>query len=208
MTTLDVQQRSEQWYEARRGLPTCSRFDQILTAAKAQPAAAQQTLINELIAESICPPEQGVIRHVTAEMEYGMKLEAEARCCFELQYATGPVSEVGFVLHSSSLCGGSPDALVGDDSGVEVKCPTASVHVGYIREGVLPQAYRCQVNGYMIVTGRRNWSFFSYCRNFPPFHLRVEWSDFTDKLEAELFAFCKRYNAERAKFDLRPIGSA
>ena len=118
MNELATQQRSEAWYEARRGMPTCSRFDQILTAAKGQPSSAQETLINELLAESLCPPEQGVIRPATAEMEYGMKLEAEARCCYELEYAKGSMREVGFVVHDSGLFGGSPDALVGLDGGV------------------------------------------------------------------------------------------
>ncbi len=60
----------------------------------------------------------------------------------------------------------------------------------------------------MIVTGRPWWSFFSYCRNLPPFHLRVTHDVFTDKLAAELLAFCARYNAVRAEFDLPPFGAA
>jgi hypothetical protein len=208
MTTLDVQQRGPAWYEARRGLPTCSRFDQILTAAKGQPSSAQDSLINSLIAESICPPEEGVIRPMTSDMEYGVKLEAEARCAYELQFAAAPVTEVGFVLHDSGLFGGSPDCLVGEAGGCEIKAPKTETHIGYIRGGVLPNEYRAQVSGYMIVTGRKWWDFFSYARSLPPFRLRVTRDSFTDKLEAELFAFCKRYNAERAKFDLKPIGSA
>jgi hypothetical protein len=208
MTTLAAPQRSEAWFAARRGLPTCSRFDRILTAVKGEPSKAQSALIDELIAESICPPEDGLIRNVvTPEMEYGMKLEAEARCAYEMEFAPGPVSEVGFVLHASGLFGGSPDALVGEDGGCEIKCPSPAVHVGYYRAGVLPGDYRCQVHGYMAVTGRAWWSFFSYARHFPPFHLRVMRDDFTAKLEAELLAFCKRYNEARAKFDLAPIGS-
>ena len=208
MTTFQVTQRSEQWYDARRGMPTCSRFDQILTAVKGEPSKSQETLIDELIAETVCPPEQGVIQHITPEMEYGMKLEAEARCCYELEFAKWPVHEVGFVLHASGLFGGSPDALVGEVGGVEIKCPNAATHVGYVRAGVLPNDYKCQVHGYMVVTGRQWWDFMSYARGFEPFHLHVERDAFTAKLEAELLAFCQRYNAARAKFNLPPIGAA
>lgn len=202
MKTLDVPQRSQQWYDARRGMVTCSRFDSILTPKTEKPASAQWSLINELIAESILPPEQGVIRGMTAEMEQGVILEAEARCSYELEYASAPVKEVGFVIHSSGLFGGSPDALVGETSGVEIKCPAGPTHIGYIREGVLPSEYRCQVHGYLIVTGRKQWDFFSYCRNLPPFKLTVSRDSFTDKLEAELFNFVQRYDAERVKFGL------
>ena len=206
MTAVNVLQRSEQWFELRRGIPTCSRFDQILTAARGEPSKSQETLINELIAESISPPEQGFIRPATAEMEYGMKLEAEARCCYELEYATLPVQEAGFILSVCGLYGGSPDALVGDVGGVEIKCPNASTHVGYVRAGTLPNDYKCQVHGYLVVTGRDWWDFFSYARNLPPFYMRVTRDDFTAKLAGEIAKFCAKYNEVRVQFGLPKIG--
>jgi hypothetical protein len=204
--THEFQQRSEAWFEARRGLPTCSRFDKILTAAKGQPSSAQDTLIDELLAESIVPPEQGVILPMTPEMEAGMKLEVEARCYYELEVAKEPVTEVGFMVHESGLFGGSPDALVGDMGGVEIKCPKAATHIGYVREGVLPNDYKCQVHGYMAVSGRKYWDFMSYHRGIKPFILRVERDDFTEKLAAELLRFCEKYNQARIEFGLQPIG--
>ena len=207
MTTVDTPQRSREWFEARRGLPTASRFDKILTPATGKPSGQADGLINELIAESVLPPDEGLVpRFVSPEMEEGMKLEAEARCAYELEFAKGPVTEVGFGIHDSGLFGGSPDALVGKDGGVEIKAPMAKTHIGYVRDGVLPDAYKLQVHGYMVVTGRTYWDFFSYSRHFPAFHIRVERDAFTEKLQGELFAFCARYNAERAKFNLPPIG--
>ena len=210
MKTLDVPQRSEAWFNARRGLPTCSRFDAILTAKTAKPSAAQWTLVNELIAESIQPPEAGLLKpkFMSEDMEQGIILEAEARCAYELEFAKEPVREAGFLLHDSGLFGGSPDALVGDKGGVEIKCPQLATHIGYIREGVLPAEYRCQVHGYLIVSGRDYWDFFSYARNAPPFRLTITRDEFTAKLEAELLNFCALYNEERAKFGLQPIGKA
>lgn len=209
MKTLTMPQRSQEWFDARRGIPTCSRFDSILTPKTGKPAAAQETLINQLIAESIAPPADGFIKpaYVSEEMEAGMKLEAEARCAYELEFAPAPVSEAGFVLHDSGLFGGSPDALVGDVGGCEIKCPLLSTHIGYVRSGELPPEYRCQVHGYLLVTGREWWAFFSYARGAEPLHLIVKRDDFTAKLETELYAFCARYNAERAKFNLPPIGA-
>jgi len=205
MTTVQTDQRSAAWFEARRGMVTASRFDKILTPKEGKPSAQQNALINELIAESVLPPQEGVILPVTEEMYEGMKLEGEARCYFELEEAKVPVTQVGFCIHDSGLFGCSPDGLCGEDGGLELKVPLAKTHIGYIRDGVLPDAYKNQVHGSMIVTGRKWWSFFSYSRHFEPFHIRVERDAFTQKLEGELFAFCARYNAERAKFNLPPI---
>lgn len=206
MSAAFAPQRSAEWFAARRGVPSASRFDSILTAAKAKPSAAQDTLINELLAESILPPTEGdVPRFVSPEMEQGMILEAEARCRYEFDHAEGrTVTEAGFMLSPCGRFGGSPDALVGEDGGVEIKCPAPATHIGYYRAGVLPNDYKCQVHGYMIVTGRAWWDFFSYARSLPPFYLRVRRDEFTEQLAAELARFCDRYEAERARFDLPP----
>jgi hypothetical protein len=210
MNIIDAPQRSEAWYMARRGIPSCSRFDKILTAKTGKPSSAQDTLIAELIAESLTPvaPEGFIRGPMTPEMEYGMKLEGEARSAYDIEFASAPVREVGFVLSSCGRFGGSPDALVGDEGGLELKCPNLSTHVGYIMADVLPSEYIAQVHGYMVVTGRKWWDFFSYARLCKPFHKRIEWDDYTDKLSEELDEFCDRYNQVRATFDLPPIKNA
>lgn len=212
MKTVDVAQRSEEWFAARRGLPTCSRFDKILTPARGDPSKAQGELINELLAESLCPvPTEGFIQpqYTSIEMEHGMRLEASARCLYELSYAKGAkVTEVGLLISDCGRFGGSPDALVGEDGGVEIKAPTASVHVGYIRGGVLPISYKTQVHGHLIVSGRKFWDFFAYHPGIDPFIVRTVPDDFTAKLAAELNLFCERYNEARARFKLPPIGKA
>ncbi len=195
-------QRSAEWFAARRGLPTCSRFDKIITPAQGKRSSAQDTLINELIAESLLPVEQDAVQHVSPEMEYGMRLEAEARCYYELEYAKTPVTDVGFILSDCKRFGGSPDALVGEEGGVEIKCPNPSTHIGYIRSGVLPNEYKCQLHGYLVLTRRKWWDFLSYCRNLPPFVVRVAPDEFTARLQAELADFCIRYSAERIRFNL------
>lgn len=211
MKTIDAPQRSEAWFAARRGIPSASRFAQILTASKGKPAAAQDTLIAELIAESLEPaaPEGFIRGPLTPEMEQGMRLEGEARFAYEMEFAPSghPLKEVGFILSDCGRFGASPDALVGELGGLELKCPLLATHIGYIRKGKLPDAYKMQVHGSMVVTGRNWWDFFSYARHCRPFHIHVERDSFTDKLAAELDAFCTRYNAARALFDLPPIGN-
>lgn len=205
MITLNMPQRSAEWYEARRGLPTASRFASILTPKTGVPSKAQDTLINELIQESVIPLEEVPVQQVSDDMEYGIRLEAEARCSYELEHATGKMTEVGFLIHDTGLFGGSPDCLVGENGGVEIKCPAPKTHIGYVREGILPDDYKCQVHGHLIVTGREWWDFWSYCRHFDPFLIRVTRDEFTAKLDTELRKFCIRYNEVRAQFKLPPM---
>ncbi len=205
MKTFAVKQGSEAWFAARRGVPTASRFDRIITPVTMKPSSSQGKLIDELIAESLLPASTEPER-MSEEMRSGMILEAEARCCYELGHATDKVTEVGFLMHDSGLFGCSPDALVGENGGVEIKCPNGTTHIGYVRAGVLPSDYRCQTHGSLIVTGRPWWDFFSHHRGLPPLCVRVMRDGFTAALEAELFAFSVRYNEARAAFGLPPLG--
>ncbi len=212
MKLLQCPQRSEEWYRLRKGIPTASRFDSILTPAKGAPSSAQAKFIAELIAEAMLPAApDGMLAgdYVSAEMEDGIRLEAEARCAYDLEFAAGQeVQEVGFALSDCGRFGGSPDALVGEDGGVEIKCPALKTHIGWCMAGVLPDEHKCQVHGSLIVTGRKWWDFFSYSRYAPPLHIRVTPDDFTEKLHAEILRFCEKLNTARARFNLPPIGTA
>ncbi len=206
MKTINVTQGSQAWFELRKGVPTASRFDQIITPGRGDPSTSQDKLINELIAESLLPLATAPA-YATADMIEGMRLEARARCGYELGFATGKVSEVGFVMHDSGLFGGSPDAICGEDGGVEIKAPTAPVHVGYLRAKTLPVAYKCQVHGHLVVTGRAYWDFYSHHDGLPPFWVRTLPDEFTAKLAAELENFCAKYAAARESFSLPPLGT-
>src|SRR5208282_4714782 len=72
------------------------------------------------------------------------------------------------------ICGASPDGLIGDDLGIEIKCPNASTHVKYLLAGKVPDDYIVQVHFSMFVTGFPRWIFMSYRRAMPPLILTVE----------------------------------
>lgn len=202
MTILDCPQRSDAWFAARRGLPTCSAFDKILTAGKGIPSSAQDKLISELIAEALCPtygPD-----YTSADMQAGTGLEAEARAFYAFERGLA-VREVGLIISDCGRFGGSPDALVGEDGGLEIKCPSAPTQITYVRVGQLPDDYKCQVHGHLVVSGRQWWDFLSYYPGLPTFQVRVTPDAFTAKLAAELEKFCARYNEVRATFGLAPI---
>jgi len=159
------EQNSLQWLVARAGIPTASEFGQLLTD-KMEPRKGQmpETYLARKVAEAwLNGPLPGFN---TLEMEMGHILEAEAIPWFEFEYSM-TVSRVPFITTDDCKIGCSPDGLIGDDSGLEIKCPQPHTHVGYIMDNVLPEHYAPQVHGSLYVTGRKRWDFISYNRQFP-----------------------------------------
>lgn len=167
------EQGSADWMIARAGVVTASEMDAIITPLwKARTGDGVQTYLNRKLAEKWLggplPSVQGVF-----DMEQGNILEEEARPAFTI--VTGlEVSTVAFITDDTGRVGCSPDGLVGDDAGLEIKCPRIETHIGYLRSGELPKDYAAQVHGSLYVTGRQKWHFMSYRRGLPPLILTVE----------------------------------
>lgn len=194
------EQYSSEWWETRRGVPTASCFDKIFTAKTMKPSSQAEDYACELIADYLAP---GIPRFIVKEyeslaMRRGTESEPEARRWFSVE-TDMDVTEVGLCLTDDGRFGCSPDGLIGDDSGLELKCPLAKTHIRYLLDGGLPDAYRQQVHGSMIVTGRDSWHFMSYCAGFPALLLKIERDDYTEKLAEGLEAFWVMYQAMLAK---------
>jgi len=169
MRVLNHEQGTQEWLTSRLGCPSGSGFDKLITST-GKPSTQSEGYINQLIAELITgkPTEF----KVTEAMERGTELEPMAREFYEL--ASGnEVQEVGFCLHDVLMAGVSPDGLVGEDGGLEIKCPAPHNHVAYLREGKLPTKYKQQVMGCLWVTGRDWWDFVSYHESMPALIVRV-----------------------------------
>lgn len=200
MKIIKCDQGSNEWFEQRLGRATASEFKRILTPKKCEFAAAAKEYAYELIAESLAP---GICRWASKEyesiaMRRGTLSEAEARRWFSLE--TGrDADEVGFVIADCDWMGASPDALIGDDDGLELKCPLPRTHIKYLCEGGLPDEYKAQCHGGMIVTKRNHWTYMSYCSGFPALIVPVVRDDYTAKLEAALNEFHELYQTLLAR---------
>lgn len=198
MKTYDYPQRSPEWFAVRRGVPTASRFGQIVTPAKGELASSHVGLIHELIAERLCEgPASAPFANYA--MQRGIELEPEARQWVESK-CDQPIAVPGFCTTDDGRLGCSPDGLIGDNCGLEIKCPMPKIHVGYLIAGTLPDEYRAQVHGSLIVTGRSYWRFVSYCPGLPALDLIVEPDAYTAKLRATLEAFLGLYEDALARF--------
>lgn len=188
MKILEFEQRSPEWYKARAGVCTASEMDKIITT-KGEPSKQAKKYLYRLAGEFV----SGICEEAyqSAAMLKGIEMEAEAREMYSV--ITGnEVKEVGFCLHDTINCGCSPDGLVGEDGGLEIKNPSTPVHVEYLLGGVLPTDYFQQVQTSLFVTGRKWWDFMSYSAGIKPLIVRVTPDKaFHACLERELIVFCK-----------------
>ena len=158
---------------ARSGVITASEIDALISPLwKIRTGEGVLTYLAQKLAEQWIggplPSVQGVF-----DMDQGKMLEDEARPFYTL--TTGEeVTPVGFITSDDGRIGCSPDGLIGETSGVEIKCPKMETHIRYLLAGELPKEYAAQVHFSMYVTGRATWNFMSYRRNFPPLILKVE----------------------------------
>ena len=173
MIVLDCPQGGDEWVTARLGIATASQFHRILTKKTMKPSAQAKGYLHELLAEwAIGFPLDDA---ASGFMERGTALEDAAADFYEFQSDVN-TTKVGLVLSDDRRVGCSPDRLVGDDGGLEIKCPSAKVHVSYIL-GTPVDDYRAQVQGALWLTDRKWWDVLSYHPELPPALVRVERDD-------------------------------
>jgi hypothetical protein len=192
----DLEQGTPEWCEVRRGIPTASNFDKILTPTGKRSASAQPYM-RHLLAELVIG--RPILQVKTSWMQRGNDMEGEAICFYEFDKEVA-VRRVGFILNDRETYGCSPDALVGENGMAEFKCPAPDTHVGYMLWSDVAQDYRVQLQGQLYVAERDWVDICSYHPELPPVIVRVErdepyitllseaLEEFTEKLAAE----CRR----------------
>ena len=194
---LDCAQNSPQWYSARLGVPTASRFKDVL--AKGQGLTRKKylyTLAGERLTGEMAES------FTTEAMERGHQMEAEARERYAFQRDAEP-QLVGFMRRKvgEHWIGASPDALLGDDGLLEVKTKAPHLQLECLDGGRLPPEHVAQVQGQLWVSGRQWADFVSYWPKLPLFVIRVERDDaYIATLSAEVMAFCEELEALTNKY--------
>ena len=189
MKIIECEQRSAEWHQARSGVPSASEFDKIVTS-DGSPSKQRQKYMYELVGEKLgALPEEG---YTNNWMKRGTELEPQAREMYARDVS--PVVQVGFCLHDEGF-GCSPDFLVNEDGMGQVKCPSLAVHVEYLIGQKLPTDYVQQVQGELLVTGRKYNDFISFYPNLKPLVVRCYRDEvFISRLRAELLKFISELN--------------
>jgi len=187
MKILDIKQQTPEWYSAHAGVPSASNFDKVLTSSGSLSKQIDKYAF-QLAGECIIGTKEDSYQNDA--MKRGIELEPEARLCYELMTGN-TVTQVGLCMADKGYAC-SPDGLIGEDGGMEIKCPSLAVHTMYLYENKLPTDYFQQVQGSMLVTCRKWWDFVSYYPNMRTLIVRVERDDaFCNKLHDALVVLVK-----------------
>ena len=157
MKIYNFEQRTDEWYNIRKGKMTASNAETIIANGK-----GLETYIYNLMAEYYSSAEKE--NYINADMQRGIDLEPEARLEFEF-YTNLDVQEVGFIEHNEFI-GVSPDGLIGDDGLIEIKCPNDSIYFKLLLSNNIKPEYIAQMQMQMYVTDRQYCYFVSYNPNF------------------------------------------
>lgn len=198
MIHFDHPQGSPEWLASRCGVASASRFAAIMATIKTGEAAERRNYRTDLVVERLTG--KPLETFTTNAMKQGIEREPLARVAYETR--TGNmVEQVGFCRHDVLLAGASPDGLIDEEGGLEIKCPERSAHLRYLQQDMEPPEYTWQIQGGMWITSRQWWDFVSYNPDFPQ-HLQLivrrikRNEEAIKKLAAEVVKFLAEVDAE------------
>lgn len=182
---LFLEQRTDEWRQARCGKVTASEIANVLSKpresrddkkkGKAE-TAGRMNYRAQIIAEVLTKkPADDPIN--TRPMQWGIEQERFARAAYEL-YRGFLVDTVGFVDHPTiENFGCSPDGLVGEEGMVQFKCPNTATHIEYLLKGEVPAEHQPQMIAELACCRDREW---------------IDFVSFDPRLPADLQLFVRR----------------
>lgn len=162
-----MKQGSSDWFQARCGRVTASRIVDVMNFLKKGGEGADRKSYKSQIIAEILTGEVVMDGYLSPAMMHGNDFEELARTCYEVN-GGAEVDLIGFAVHPTiPRAGASPDGLVGELGGLELKCPKTETHLRYLLAGEVPEEYQPQMYFGMACTGREWWDFASYDPRLP-----------------------------------------
>jgi putative phage-type endonuclease len=187
----EMEQRTEEWHAARKGRITASSVGAILNHA---PYADRDDVMRRMVREH-----HGSANEFEGNIatEYGTRNEAGALAEYVMETGNA-VEAVGFITRED-WAGCSPDGLIGEHGGLEIKCPFG------LRKDEVPAFktledqphYYDQVQFSMWVTGRKFWHFYQWSPRGSCLKSVDMSEDWQDENLPKLRQFYAEYLAER-----------
>lgn len=155
----ELEQGTPEWHEIRKGKMTASNATAIGNCGK-----GLETYTKEIVRKQISSKIGD--EYSNKDFDRGHELEPIAREMYELENSV-KIEQVGFI-ELDEFSGCSPDGLVEEDGGAEIKCPDDKVYFDYLldKEKAISSDYiwQCQMN--LFITGRKWWDLIIYNPNF------------------------------------------
>jgi hypothetical protein len=196
MKIHNMPQGSPEWHAMRAMKVTCSNMHKLITPKTLKPSTQAVGYRHRLLAEWLLGHSLDTESEASQFMQRGTALEAEARASYEFQ-SGNTVQQIGFIEHDQYI-GGSPDGLIGDDGGLEIKCLEYVHHVGMLLTPDVEHAM--QVQGLLWITDRKWWDIWYYNPMLPSVQLRVERDEeIIEKLSSACELFVDQMLADRLR---------
>jgi len=186
---LNIEQRSEQWHDQRRGMVTASAVGRLITPKTIKPASNDDSrgLLAMLVAERITGWTDPT--WISNDMQRGIDDEPRAVDVYSEHYA--PVTTTGFMVRDDwgYPVGYSPDGLVGDDGLIEVKSRRQKKQVQTVLADEVPIENMAQIQCGLVVSGREWCDYISYSGGMHMYVKRVVpdprwWAAIADAVDA------------------------
>jgi len=198
MKVHTMKQGGPEWSAIRLGKVTASEADALVSPeGKIRTGEGPRSYLYRKLCEKLLGyrPDSGS----TFAMDNGSLAETIAIPWYCFTYDT-EVQRVGFCESDDGRYGSSPDGLVGEDGGLEIKFPTPPVHLSYLMDGVVPKQYVVQNQFNLYVTKRKWWDFVSFSRQLPNLVVRVTPDEGMQcAIHFTLAKFCARFDEIHAK---------
>ena len=197
---ISSEQGSPEWFQAKLGVISASNIKNVLAKKGSE---TRSGYISELVAQIAT----GEMPELNARaLEWGKGQEENARSAYEFATET-TVNQVGFIYGKDRRVGCSPDGIIGEIKGVEIKCPyTSKVHVDFIAMEKIKPEYLQQVQFSMWVTGFEEWDFCSYDPRFKKQLLKIHTIkrdvEMMERFDNEVPAFIEEMDAILKKLNI------
>ncbi len=189
MIIINCEQNSEEWFKEKLGKPSASNASKII-CNDGTPSKQRQGYMFELAGELLTGKREESYQN--DNMLMGQDREEESRNFYELLYNV-KVDKVGVIYKDEQklfLC--SPDGVVNNEYGLEMKNVIPKTQVKYLLDNKVPTEYLSQIQFSLLVTGFKFWDFLSYSPGIKPLIIRVTRDEkFIKALKIELEVFCR-----------------
>lgn len=193
-----MEQRSDEWFQARLSKCTASRISDVLAKIKSGESAARRNYKIQLVTERLTGT-RAEDSFVSVAMQNGIDREPIARNLYS-EKTGNTVIEVGFIDHPEiEYAGCSPDGIIELDEGtsvLEIKCPMDSTMVDIWMNKQVPSKWMPQIQFQLSVTGAKYCDFVAYSPNLPEnlqlYIQRVERDElYIEQINSEVQLFMK-----------------
>lgn len=190
-----MEQRSPEWFAARRGSLGSSVFHDIVAKTRTGFSTSRENRKAVLVLEIVT--ERSLDTYQSPAMLQGIEREPAGRAGYAF-LKNVDVEEVGMIRHPTIIrTHASPDGLIGTDGMIEIKCMQPAGHLDMLLTGNIDARYMTQMAWAMACSGRAYCDFVAYSPDFPEaMQLIIKRIPRNDEVIAELEKAAREFIAE------------